>query len=218
MTSNPGTIDGLVDQLTTLLAPLTGLTPAAAPGFLADLGLPLSDAQVQQIAPELSTTTSAVGQLVDLVLELQDAINAGQWDQVLEKAFTAGTQVGAIISGFDQLAAALTALNLPGAGPILADFTQRLFSLLLANYLGRNPGVNQLLEFLGILERTDQNVGLIDPEKPFYTINKFHFDRIGGWLTNPSAQLADLYDWGNASFDGTKILAIAEGCGSFEVS
>jgi hypothetical protein len=210
MSSDPGTIDGLVSQLTIFLAPLTSLTPAGAPGFLADLGLPLSDAQIQQIAPVLSTTTSAAGHLVDLVLELQAAIEAGQVDQLLEKAFAAGTQVVTVISGFEQLASALTALNLPGAGSIMTEFTERLFSLLLADYLGRNQGLNQLLEFLGVLVRTDQNVGLIDPQKPFYTINEFHFDRIGGWLTNPAGQLADLYDWGSASFDGSKILAIAD--------
>jgi hypothetical protein len=210
MTTDPGTIDGLVGQLTILLAPLTGLTPAGAPQFLLDLGLPLTDAQVQQIAPVLSTTTGAAGRLTDLVLDLEAAIEAGQVDQILEKAFATGTQVVTVMSGFGQLASALTALNLPGTGSVMAEFAERLFSLLLADYLGRNTALNQALEFLGVLVRTDENVGLIDPQKPFYTLNDFNFDRIGGWLTNPTGQLADLYDWGSASFDGSKILAIAD--------
>ncbi|MEU7005172.1 DUF6603 domain-containing protein [Streptomyces sp. NPDC046332] len=210
MTGERGTLDGLVAQLTALLSPLTGLSQAGAREFVAELGLPLTDAQATAIAPTLSTTTGSVGFLVDLVRTLQEAVEAEQWDEVLRQALQAGGQINAVISGFDGLKAALTGLNLPGAGPILANFPQRVFNLLLAKFLGRQEGANELLEFLGVLVRTDRNVGLIDPQKPFFTENDFHLDRIGGWLSEPNVQLAALYDWGAPGFDGVKILSVLD--------
>ncbi|MEU8359907.1 DUF6603 domain-containing protein [Nonomuraea sp. NPDC048882] len=210
MTGERGSLDGLIGQLATLLSPLTGLSRAGAREFFADVGLPLTDAQAAAIAPALSTTTGSVGFLVELLRGLQEAVEAEQWDEVLRRILRAGGQIDAVISGFDGLKTALAGLNLPGAEPILANFPQRVFNLLLTEFLGRQQGVNELLEFLGVLVRTDRNVGLIDPQKPFFTENDFHFDRIGGWIREPNAQLAALYDWGAPSFDGTKILAVLD--------
>ena len=210
MTGERGTLEGLIGQMATLLSPLSSLTLNGAPEFLAELGLPVTEAQVQQIAPALGATSGAVGDLVDFVLGIDAAVEAEQWDLVLTNVFDAGSRIAALISGFDQLRDALTGLGLPNAGPILASLPQRLFGLLLARYVSRDQGVPELLEFLGVLVRTDHNVGPIDPAKPFYTQHEFHLDRIGGWITNPATQLTALYDWGSPGFDGTKILTIVD--------
>ncbi|MEV4805374.1 DUF6603 domain-containing protein [Nonomuraea sp. NPDC049421] len=210
MTGERGSLDGLLGQLSTLLSPLTGLSPAGAREFFAGVGLPLTDAQATTIAPALNATTGSVGFLLELLREIEEAVEAEQWDEVLRRIARAGGQVSTVISGFDGLKTALTGLNLPGAEPILATFPQRVFNLLLADYLGRQQGVNELLEFLGVLVRTDRNVGLFDPQKPFHTENDFRFDRIGGWLRDPNAQLAALYDWNVPGFDGTELLAVLD--------
>ena len=38
----------------------------------------------------------------------------------------------------------------------------------------------------------------------------FHFDRIGGWFSNPSDVLNTIYDWGGNAFDGTKLLSLLD--------
>ncbi|GGU12229.1 DUF6603 domain-containing protein [Streptomyces lateritius] len=210
MSGERGTLDGLVGQLVTLLSPLSGLTPAGAREFLAEVGLPLTDAQAASIAPTLSTTTGSVGFLVELLRGLQEAIDAERWDEVLRQVLQAGGQINAVLSGFDGLKTALAGLSLPGSEPILANFPERLFNLLLARFLGGNQGVNELLEFLGVLVRTDRNVGPVDPQKPFFTENAFHLDRIGGWLREPDTQLGALYDWGAPVFDGSKVLTVLD--------
>jgi hypothetical protein len=208
MNGERGTLDGLVSQLSAVLAPLAGLTEAGAPDFVARLGLPLTDAQAKAIAPALSTTTGSFGVLIEVLRELQVAIDAEQWDRVLEQVLRAGAQISTVIAGFDGLTSALASLGLPAAD--LANLPRRMSNLLLADFLGGERGVPELLEFLGILVRTDHNVGVIDPQRPFYTDNEFHLDRISGWLREPNAQLAALYDWGGPGFDGKKILSIVD--------
>ena len=210
MSGDRGTLEGLIGQLTILFSPLTGLTPAEAPKFFAELGLPLTDAQAAVIAPALAKTTGAAGVLIDLALQLQAAIEAEKLDAVIEKGIEAGDRVVKLISGFDQLKVALGGLGLPNASSIIATLPERLFNLLLARFFGRTEGLSEALQFAGVLERTDHNVGLIDPQKPFFTTNEFHFGRVGGWLTDPAGQLSDLYDWGKGSFDGKKILALLD--------
>jgi hypothetical protein len=210
MTEQRGTLEGLVGQLTTILSGLSELTPDAAPQFLAQLGLPLTAAQAKQLAPTLGVTTGGVGDLADLTVALDVAVDAGQAEQVLKKVADAGERIAALLSGLGQLGSHLSGLNLPNAGPILATFGKRLFNLLLAQYVGRDPTVAQLLEFLGILARTDHNLGPIDPQKPFYTQNEFHLDRIAGWVSDPAGQLTALYDWGGGGFDGKKILQLVD--------
>src|SRR5262249_22462769 len=116
-------------------------------------------------------------------------------------------QIRQVIAGFEALKTALGGLGIPNTGPIIASLPARLFDYLLATYLARSQGVNQLLEFTGVLERVDHNVGVFDPATPFFTTNTFHFGRIGGWIQHPTAQLDALYDWGKPGFDGVEVFA-----------
>ncbi|MFD5521051.1 DUF6603 domain-containing protein [Streptomyces sp. NPDC127066] len=211
MTGRRGTLEALVGQLGTLLSPLTSLSQDGAQQFLADIGLPLTDTQAASLAPTLSTTTGAVGFLTELLDGMQSAIVAEQWDEVVRQLAQIGGQINTVISGFDGLKSALAALNLPGADQILPNLPERLFNLLLVTHLeDGGQGVTELLEFLGVLERTDKNTGLFDPQKPFFTENTLHLERLGGWLRTPLAQLGALYDWGTPGFDGRKILTVLD--------
>jgi hypothetical protein len=208
MSEDRGTLEALADELTVLLSPLTSLTPANAPIFLAQLGILIDETQVTTIAAALTKVTIAISSLIDLDAELNASIDIGNSGVVVSQRVGVLNQVAEVISAFDQLKTALASLGLPGAAPIIDDLPKRLFDLLLARYLERGRSALPMLEFGGILERTDHNVGLFDPDKPFYTTNKFHLERISGWLADPKAQLADLYDWGKPSFDGKKLLAV----------
>ena len=210
MNENRGTLEALAGELSVLLSPLSSLTPATAPVFLAEIGLALDEAQVNSIAPTLTQTASAISKLIELHFELDASIEADGKGLVIQKRIAALDQIRKVISGFDQLKLSLTGLGLPGTGPAIVDLPKRLFDYLLAKYLEHSQGANQLLELAGILERTDHNIGVFDPAKPFYTTNEFHFGRMGGWLSDPSRQLGELYDWGKITFDGTKVLQVLD--------
>ena len=213
MTDDGGTIARLIGEVVKLLAPLTRLNKTTAASFFAELGVPITEAQAPQLAPTLLGTSGSTGATLNLSIDLQTAVNAGQVDEIIKNAAAAGVQIANVRNGFNAVGSAVAALKISGVGPIVAELPQRITYLLLTEYLGRTTGLNQTLEFLGILKRTDHNVGSLDPAKPFYTENTFAFDRIAGWTRNPTSQLADLYDWGKPAFDGSQILAIIDHIG-----
>jgi hypothetical protein len=211
MNENRGTLEALADELAILLSPLTTMTPTAATVLLKELGLVLDEAQMASIAPALTQTIGGIGQLISLDFDLNVSIDAGDSGAVITKRIATLDQVVTVISGFEQLRTDLAALALPPeASPIIADLPARLFNYLLALYLECSRGINELLEFAGVLERTDMNVGVFDPARPFFTINTYHLDRIGKWFSDPLGRLADLYDWGKPGFDGKKLLPVLE--------
>ena len=72
--------------------------------------------------------------------------------QIIAKAAEASVKLGKTINDFVDLANAVG--SLPGVTPpVVAALPDRIFNLLLADYLGRNRGLNEVLEFTGILER-----------------------------------------------------------------
>lgn len=207
MAEQRGTLEGLVGAMTRILSPLAGLSVDAAPRFFAELGLPLTPAQAKQLAPTLSITSSATGELVGASLNLDVAVDAGQVTKIVQQVAETGNRIITVINGFGQLKAKLAALGLPNAGPILADFPKRLLDLLLAKQLPSDPGVAEALEFLGILVRTDHNVA--DPQA-YHTQYEFDLDRLTGWLSKPAEQLKSLYGWGTPGFNGTALLQLAD--------
>jgi hypothetical protein len=209
MSEERGTLEALVGQLALLLSPLTSLTPEGAPVFFLELGLPLDEGDAAQIGGALGKVTTNLGSLIELGIEIERAVEDEDWSKVVEKAIAAIDRIAKLID-FVQLEGALGGLNLPGANALLASFSQRLLDYLLARYLTRATAVSQVLQLTGILERVDHNVGEFELAKPFYTTDHFHFGRIGGWLSNPGNQLAELYDWGKPGFDGKKLLAMLD--------
>jgi hypothetical protein len=204
--SDSGTLGLVLRELATVLSPLTGdLTEEEAPGFFASLGIPMSPSQAASVAEAVRPFRTSLGQLMTLVNELTRAIGDEDTGAIVETSIRAGAQLAAVFDALPTIASAVG--GLPGVTPqVEAALPARIFGLLLAEYLGRNEGVNELLEFTGILEREDVNVESTGPAQPFHTINTFHFDRIGGWFSSPGAQLESLYDWGAPGFDGTTLL------------
>lgn len=199
MSDSQGTVALILGEIHKVFSPLAaGLRPEAAPGFFASLGVGMTPAQVSALASAFSTTLNDMENFVSVVQELVQASDAST---EIEKGVETAVKLARVIADIPPLMSALG--SLPGVTPAVIDaLPDRLFSLLLADYLGRSRGLNEVLEFTGILEREDFNLDSTDPTKPFYTINTFHFDRVGGWLSNPTQQLQSLYDWGSAAFDG----------------
>jgi len=153
MSSGGGTLELLVVQLAKLLSPLTSLTPTGSTVLLQELGLALSDAQINAIAPALTQATTDTGQLLEQIIKLETAIESEAWAQVIEQSLAAVKQISKVISDFEQLKTAIVNLNIPNVGSILAELPDQLLNYLLASYFGSSTGVMQVFEILGLVQR-----------------------------------------------------------------
>ena len=179
-------------QLARLLDPLrTELTPENAQNFFAEIGITVSDPQAATLAAPLSTIVGHTEDLVALVPQIIDALSAEDFATAIEKGLQASVKVGQVIEALAALSSAAQGLGIPDAGAI----AQRAFDFLLANYLDDAQGLNDALEFIGLLQRED-----VDADPPF-TIHTYDFGAIGEWLSDPAAKAEALYGWG-ACFDG----------------
>jgi hypothetical protein len=200
------TLGTLIGELTILLSPIADLTPQRSHLVLRELGIPITPQQATTLGAAFGQMTGAIGALIDIGPALELSVGAGK----VSLSGQAMSRIAELISGMSAIADAVDDLQVPGVAPAdIAALPGRLLGWLIANYLGRSAGVNELLQIAGILKRTDHNVGSHDPATPFYTENSFDFGRIGGWLSNPGNQLADLYDWGKPTF-GPKLLSLVD--------
>jgi hypothetical protein len=205
-----GTLDGLLNELGKVMAPLqTELHPSNAPGFFAELGIPLTGAQAVQIATPLAAVQDSLTHLLDIGTQLAAAVETDDDARIIELAIAGVARLGELIDGFATFSTALNSLSLPATvtPADVAAVSERLMNLLLVRYLSGNFALVEALELTGILERTDHNVDSTDPDRPFFTTSSWHFDRIGDWMSHPGQQLEARYGFGTPTFDGTVLLS-----------
>jgi hypothetical protein len=193
-------IGQLAIELAKLLEPLaTELAPGHEQAFLAEIGIPVTAAQAATLAGPLHATVTATEQLVAVVPQVIAALIAEDWGTAIEKGLLATVRVGQVISGLDGVASAASGLH-PDAGQV----AERTFDFLLARYLDAAHGLNDALEFLGLLTRQDFNIDVHDASHPPYTLYSYDFGAITDWLSDPAAKAAALYGWG-PGFDGAAL-------------
>ena len=212
MSQANGTFASIAIELSKILSPLEQeLTSGKAVALFAELGIPITSTQVNTLSSSLNSTVSKTGDLLSLVDDLIAAIKAEDLSTVAQKSIAIISKVSDIINSFSTLANAIKALNIPGVTQqIIDNIPSRLFNHLVVIYLDNMRGINEGLQLLGILEREDKNSTSIDPNNPPFTLNTFHFDQIGSWISNPSHQFGILYDWGKTQFDGKKLFPIVQ--------
>lgn len=192
MTPPSDSLGQVAIELARLLDPLrTELAPENAKSFFAQIGITVSDAQATALAVPLATIVGHTEDLVALVPEIIAALVAEDFATAIDKGLQASVTVGQVIQALAALANAAQGLGLPDAGTI----AQRIFDFLLAHYLDDAEGLNDALEFIGLLTRDD-----VDADPPF-TIHTYNFGAIGEWLSDPAAKAQALYGWG-PGFDG----------------
>lgn len=204
MTDAQDTLASVVTELATILEPLrTDLVAPRTKVFFAEAGFTVTDAQVAGLTGPLTTLVTDTEALIALATEILTAINRtpeADWGTAGQKAIVATVKVGEIVSALNALATAANGVAIPDAGTMAA----RLFNTLLGRYLEAIRGLNDALEFLGLLDREDRNVDSIDPALPEYSLYTYRFDAIGAWFSDPAAKAVSLYGW-DASFDGSKL-------------
>jgi len=206
------TLSRVAIELASIVAPLrTEVVPPHTVGFFAQLGITLTPTQATALGTPIDSIATKTGDLVDLIPDLITALEAEDWGTVASKGLEATVDVAQIISSFDDLATAAQGLAVPDAGQL----AERIVNYLIGRYLDAIQGLNDVLEFLGFLDRQDFNVDSADPANPPYTIYTYDFGVIGEWLSDPAGKAKTTYGWG-PGFDGTllfpkleKLLAFA---------
>jgi hypothetical protein len=192
------TLASVATELAKVLEPLrTELVAPRTTGFFAQMGIPLTNAQATALAGPLTTIVTDTEAVLALIPQIITAINAEAWDTVLEKATLATVEVGEVVVALDALATAAQGVAVPDAGIV----AKRIFDTLIAHYLDAVRGLNDVLEFAGLLDRQDFDVDSTDPAHPPYTVHTYNFDAIGAWLSDPAGKAEALYGWG-PGFDG----------------
>lgn len=185
-------------ELSKLIEPLrTELAPERTQGFFAQIGIPLTGAQATALGPPLLIVVNNTDAVIDLIPEIIAAVEAENWGVVAEKAILATVKIGEVIVALDTVRTEAQSVAVPDAGLV----AKRIFDAMTAHYLDAIRGLNDVLEFIGLLERTDFNVDSLDAANPPYTVSSYEFGAIGDWLSDPAAKAESLYGWG-PGFDG----------------
>ena len=208
MSTAAGTIESVAIELSKLLGPLERdlSTPVGARSFLAQMGFVLTPAQVASVTTPLSRAASNTGALIRVVIELIRAIEAENFGTITTKSIEAVQRIVEIAGDIDSVGTSLSGV----VGLPADEVAKRVFDYLIFTYLQSTPEVNDALEFVGLLERDEQNQESTDPDNPPFTVVTYDLGRIGDWFSDPGAQMQALYDWGQNGFDGTKLFTRVE--------
>jgi hypothetical protein len=214
-----GTLETLGRTIANLLAPLEERLASGEMRFLfAELGLqfPPQLSAIDAVATAAETTAAAARQLPVLVIDLAETIETDDLPRILEKSLQLLNLVRESVAKIDDLA---TAVRDAGAATGLppADVTQfanelpgRLLEYLVVRRLETIPGVSEALELIGAVERTEKNVGSVDPAKPPFVERRLRVDELSRFVESPLERLEARYGWGSAGFDGAVLLQTAQ--------
>lgn len=215
MANETGTLESIAISLARLLNPLSErLREGQVRVLFAELGLQFPPA-LESVGPFMDAARSvavSIEALPSLTEALLDAVEAEDIGQIVTESLALIDVVRRIIEGFDTIATALqnagAATGLPPADvtAFAAELPERLLEYLVARNLEAIPGAADGLDFIGALERTDGNVGSVDPAKPPYTRRVLHVDQLVEFLESPLDHLQALYGWGGPAFDGATLL------------
>ena len=212
MSQQPGTLETAALEISRVLDPLRLLVTAeGARTLLAQIGIPVTPAQVDSLSTPLNTVVTRTERLGELAGELMTAIEGEGVAAIVSKIPEVISNTSEVIDAFPTLAAAIGGLSIPGVTQqVIQEIPQRVLNHLIVEYFDQMEGVNEALEFFRILERVEHNIDSTDPNNPPHTLATFHFNKIGDWLDSPITELKSAFGWGEPTFDGILLLRAIE--------
>jgi hypothetical protein len=219
MATQPGTLEQILGEIGPILARVEHrLAPENVLGTFAELGLQLPDALLSDapLVTSLTTACAAGAAILDRLETLAGALESDDTLAVVQAAIALVQQLGALFTAVDDVAsrleAAATAIGMGSAD--VAQFALEL-PLLLVEELAierlESPGaVANVLQLLGVVERTLVPAVPGDPTHPEFERRRLHLRNLIDFVRSPSAHFAALYDWGSATFDGQRLFAVLE--------
>jgi hypothetical protein len=211
MATERGTLEVVASTLAGLLQPLEERLRAGEVLFLlAELGLQFPDT-VAANAPFTNAAKAVALRTTDMIRlaqELAAAVEAGDSGQILAKGVALAGAIKGVIEETNRLA---TALKTVGGGIPAAELQafadalpRRLVDYLVVRNLETIPAVTELLEFIGVVDRTE--LPAVDPQHPAFVRRALDLNVIGAFAKDPAGHLLAKYQWGAPGFDGAVLL------------
>jgi hypothetical protein len=184
--------------------------------LLAELGIRFPDSLKTDPAFTSSVTALLhhVESIPGLLQQIVEAIQAENWTLTAAKTQEMGQAIRDVITAIDGLKSTLEGLDFTADGisvgelsNFVSGFVNALVDYLLIQYIeSYSPEALAFLEFFGIAERTERNVGSVDPLFPEFTERKLYVNRFMELFKSPAGLAKTLYGWGLPSFDGVTLL------------
>ncbi|HEX6648785.1 MAG TPA: DUF6603 domain-containing protein, partial [Pyrinomonadaceae bacterium] len=202
-----GTLQSFALALAEILSALEReLAPGEARFLMRELGIGLSNQAESLIAGPLQATVSNVSEVVALAQQLIGVLESDDQSQILSITPNLIEKIGTTIDSFGTLANAIRALNLSEVPAVrIDDLPKNLLNYMLVRRFSLVRGLNELLQFLNILEEVIENPDSTDPNNPPFSKLVFNFKNLSKWVKSPRQQLAALYDWDDDSFDAAAL-------------
>ncbi|WP_125591957.1 DUF6603 domain-containing protein [Amycolatopsis balhimycina] len=218
MAAKAGTLELLAREIASALRPLEQhLAESTREEFLERLGLRLPGG-LGAAGGAIGAVVVQAGGLAPLIGRLVDAVGGGDVKQVADAGVAL---LGAIRTTLDAITALGPALDaaVAAAGSLtdaqrarlraeVAQLPKRLVDFVLLGYLeGKGPGVVDFLTLTGIVQSEPVLLDSADPTVVPVRRKAIRFDRLIAALTDPPGWLRDIFDFGNATFDGSKLFS-----------
>ena len=213
-----GTIERLIIEFIKLFQPLsTTIENGEIRQLMAELGLnlPVSADSNAVFQATLSSINSNIKDTSSIVSELIKAIEEKNNGSILSKSVEAGTKIKTLIKDFDTLGNSLKNDIGPGVIGIspaeldafLTNLPKNLFEYLVVNNIENGlPALGSGLELFKIIDRTEISAGGT-PAQPDFVKRSLNFSEFGNTISNPSKQFSNHYDWGQQTFNGSKLFS-----------
>ncbi|HEY9503179.1 MAG TPA: hypothetical protein VIR01_16210, partial [Pyrinomonadaceae bacterium] len=206
-----GTLQSLGLALSEILSPLEReLEPGQARVLLYELGLSIPEASENLIAGALQTTVTQVTDVLALARQLIAVLESDDQLEIIRITPDLIVKVGTTIESFGDLAAAIRSLGLSVPPSTIDDLPKNLLNHLLVRRFSLIRGLNELLEFLGVLQQVVENADSTDPNNPPFTRFVFNFQNLTRWTKNPKQQLQTLFNWDDDSIDAITLFTRLE--------
>lgn len=224
MADQPGTLEQLVSAMAGVFQPIgDAVEGGTVLELLAELGIQFPDSLSSDPAfsGALNTLGSSVETLPGLVESLISDVEAGNFAatvpvdfQVIKTIRDLIVSMGTLANAIDAQKATFTGLTPAEVDAFTAGLVKQLLNYLIISQVeDALPVAAASMDFIGVFDRTAENVGSTDPLRPPYTKRDLHLSGISSFLQSPSAVLQSRYGWGAAGFDGRALFQKLETLG-----
>ncbi|MFI6642525.1 DUF6603 domain-containing protein [Streptomyces sp. NPDC050504] len=215
-----GTVELIAREIANALKPLEQrLAADQRTAFFKELGLWLPGNGLDAAAGAIGTLAVHSAGLGPVVVRLTDAIERGDTARIVQEGSTLLGTVREVLTALTALGPALDSAVAAAAG--LSDaqrarlraetgqLPKRMLDHSLIGYLeGKSADVVDVLALIGIVEDLPAVVDPDDPTVLPVRRRALHLGRLLTLFTDPAELLGEVFDFGGASFDGTKLFRI----------
>jgi hypothetical protein len=215
MANSAGTIEKLLLEASKALQVLSGVL---TPNFLSELGiqLPASVAGDPGLVQKFNAASQQLNSLPALAQGLTQKIQDEDIPGIIQAAEALSSGIKQLVTSFENMANAMSSLaaSLPPTDrdalqAFATNFVKIVVDYCIITYLeSRSKLAVHGLALLGLIEwrRTEA-----DPASPFstdFTLKKIRFDRLSRFTGNPEDIFHEVYEWGDAAFDGGRLFEV----------